>query len=111
MKRHISGQLLKRIASITSVQQKDKLLKLLQEFEELFDSTLGDWDCNLVLLQLKEGVQPYHDRPFQMPKKHVETLKKEIYRLCNLSVEVASRFQMGFNNLHHTKKGQHRQGC
>ena len=38
-----------------SATEKDKLLNLLQEFEELFDGTLGDWDCNLVLLQLKEG--------------------------------------------------------
>jgi hypothetical protein len=27
-----------------SATEKDKLLKLLQEFEELFDGTLGDWD-------------------------------------------------------------------
>ena len=69
-----------------SATEKDKLLKLLQEFEELFDGTLGDWDCNPVLLQLKEGAQPYHGRPFPIPKKHVETLKKEIQRLCNLGV-------------------------
>ena len=43
-----------------SATEKDKLLKLLEEFEELFDETLGDWDCNLVSLQLKEGMQPYH---------------------------------------------------
>ena len=27
-----------------SATKKDKLLKLLQEFEELFDGTLSDWD-------------------------------------------------------------------
>ncbi len=69
-----------------SATEKNKLLKLLQEFEELFDGTLGDWDCNPVLLQLKEGAQPYHGRPFPIPKKHVETLKKEIQRLCDLGV-------------------------
>ena len=69
-----------------SASEKDKLLKLLQEFEELFDGTLGDWDCNPVSLQLKEGAQPYHGRPFPIPKKHVETLKKEIQRLCDLGV-------------------------
>jgi hypothetical protein len=62
------------------------LLQLLQEFEELCDGTLGDWDCNLVSLQLKEGAQPYHGRLFPIPKKHVETLKKEIQRLCDLGV-------------------------
>jgi hypothetical protein len=48
--------------------EKNKLLELLQEFEELFDGTLGDWDCNPVSLQLKEGAQPYHGRPFPIPK-------------------------------------------
>ncbi len=62
------------------------MLKLLQEFEELFDGTLGDWDCNPVSLQLTKGAQPYHGRPFPIPKKHVETLKKEIQRLCDLGV-------------------------
>ena len=42
--------------------KKALLLELLQEFEELFDRTLGDLDCNPVLLQLKEGAQPYHGR-------------------------------------------------
>ena len=69
-----------------SATEKDKLLNLLQEFEELFDGTLGDWDCKPVSLQLKEGAQPYHGRPFPIPKKHVETLKKEIQRLCDLGV-------------------------
>ena len=41
-----------------SATEKDKLLKLLQEFEELFDRSLGDWDCNPASLQLKEGAQP-----------------------------------------------------
>ena len=87
IKRQISGQLPKRIAfNHLSATQKDKLLKLLQEFEELFEGTLGDWDCNAVSFQLKEGAQPYHGRPFPIPKKHVETLKKEIQRLCDLGV-------------------------
>jgi hypothetical protein len=69
-----------------SATERNKLLQILQEFEELFDGTLGDWDCKPVLLQLKEGAQPYHGRPFPIPKKHMETLKKEIQRLCNLGV-------------------------
>ena len=65
---------------------KQKLLELLQEFEELFDGTLGDWDCEPVSLQLKEGAKPYHGRPFPIPKKHMEITKKEIQRLCALGV-------------------------
>ncbi len=50
-----------------SATERNKLLQLLQEFEELFDVTLGDWDCNPALLQLKEGAQPFHGRPFLIP--------------------------------------------
>jgi hypothetical protein len=51
-----------------SATEREKLLKLLQEFDDLFDGTLGDWDCNLVLLQRKEGAQPYHGRPFPIQR-------------------------------------------
>jgi hypothetical protein len=56
-----------------SATEKDKLLNLLQEFAELFDSALSGWDCNLVLLQLKMGAQPYQGKTFPIPKTHVET--------------------------------------
>ena len=66
--------------------EKQSLLELLQEFEELFDGTLGDWDGEPVSLQLKEGAKPYHGRSFPIPKKHMEITKKEIQRLCNLGI-------------------------
>ena len=62
------------------------MLKLLQEFEELLNGTLDDWDCKLVLLQLKESAQTCHGRPFPIPKKHVEILKKKLQRQCDLGV-------------------------
>ena len=48
--------------------------------------TLGDWDCKPVSLQLQEGAQQYHGRPFPTPKKHLDDTKKEIQRLCDLGV-------------------------
>eukprot|EP00804_Cyclotella_cryptica_P028771 CCRYP_018716-RA/>CCRYP_018716-RA protein AED:0.36 eAED:1.00 QI:0/-1/0/1/-1/1/1/0/123 len=39
-----------------SLQDQNKLLELLTEYEELFDGTLGDWKTDHVSLQLKEGV-------------------------------------------------------
>eukprot|EP00804_Cyclotella_cryptica_P025220 CCRYP_010332-RA/>CCRYP_010332-RA protein AED:0.45 eAED:0.45 QI:0/-1/0/1/-1/1/1/0/111 len=39
-----------------SLQDQNKLLELLTEFEELFDGTLGDWKTDPVSLQLREGV-------------------------------------------------------
>ena len=95
-----------------STTKRNKLLSLLQEYEELFDVTLGDWDCNPVSLQLKQGAQPYHGRPFPIPRKHVETLKKGNPKTLRPgSFEVASRFRMGFVNFHYTKERQHRKGC
>ena len=65
-----------------SATEKDKLLKLQQKFEELFDGTLGDWDCNLVLIQLKERAN-----------KACGNLKKGNRKTMQLgSFEVASRF-------------------
>eukprot|EP00804_Cyclotella_cryptica_P019285 CCRYP_006161-RA/>CCRYP_006161-RA protein AED:0.46 eAED:0.96 QI:0/0/0/1/0/0.5/2/0/353 len=66
--------------------EQARLLELLQEFEELFSGKLGDWDCKPASLQLKEGAQPYHGRPFPIPKKHIEITKREVQRLCDLGV-------------------------
>ena len=69
-----------------NVPDHEKLLKLLTEFEDHFDGTLGDWDTELVSLKLKEGAKPYCGRPFPTPKAHKESLKKEVQRLCELGV-------------------------
>jgi hypothetical protein len=52
----------------------------------LFDGTLGDWKTKLVLLQLREGVSPYHGQAFPVPKIHKDTIIKEVKRLFNLGV-------------------------
>ncbi len=55
-------------------------------FEDLFDRTLGDWKTEPVYFELKEGSNPYHGRPYPVPKVHKETLTKELNRLCELGV-------------------------
>ena len=69
-----------------SETDKQKLLELLQEFEELFDGTLGDWNCEPVSLQLREGAKPNNGWPFPILKKHTDITKMEIQRLCELGV-------------------------
>jgi hypothetical protein len=69
-----------------SLQDQNKLLKLLTEFEELFDGTLGDWKTEPVSFELKEGAKPYHGRPYPVPKSCKETTIKELNRLCDLGV-------------------------
>ena len=69
-----------------SLQDQNKLLELLTEYEELFDGTLGDWNSEPVSFELKKGTKPYHGRPFPVPKSHKETTMKELNRLCELGV-------------------------
>ena len=69
-----------------STSQKRDLLKLLREFETLFDGTLGDWDTEPIHLRLKPGATPFHGRPFPIPRIHLETLKKEVARLEEIGV-------------------------
>ncbi len=57
-----------------------------QEIWSLLDGTLGDWKTKLVSFQLREGVSPYHDQAFPVPKIHKNTIIKEVERLCELGV-------------------------
>jgi hypothetical protein len=49
---------------------KTKLHSLLKKYENLFDGTLGVWHNEPYNIELKEGVKPYHSRPFPVPKIH-----------------------------------------
>ena len=59
-----------------STHQQGQLLRLLLDFEELFNGTLGDWKTKPVGFKLKEGSTPYHGRPYPVPYIHLETPKK-----------------------------------
>ena len=72
-------------ASLDS-DEKEELLELLQEFEELFDGTLGDWDTEPVDFELKEDAKPHSARYYPMARIHKETFKTEIKRLVKLKV-------------------------
>jgi hypothetical protein len=54
--------------------KREKLLSVLLKFEPLFDGTLGDWKLSPVFFELKEGMQPYHGRPYPIPCKHKAVL-------------------------------------
>ena len=69
-----------------SLHDKNKLLELLKEFEEMFDGTLGDWKTEPVSFELKKSAKPYHGRPYPVPKIGKETTIKELNRLCELGV-------------------------
>jgi len=66
--------------------QQEKLLSLLLKYESLFDGTLGDWNRPPISIELKEGVKPYHGRPYPIPQIHKATLMKGINRLVSIGV-------------------------
>ena len=66
--------------------EKERLFELLDKYQSLFDGTLGKWTGTEVELEVVEGATPYHARAFPMPKVHMETLKVEVNRLCELGV-------------------------
>ena len=51
-----------------NISEKQKLLKLLRKFEPMFNGQLGQWTGPAYDIELKEGVTPYHARPFTVPK-------------------------------------------
>jgi hypothetical protein len=69
-----------------TASNREKLLSVLLKFKLLFDGTLGDWKLPPVSFELKEGMQPYHGRPYPILHKHEAVLMKEIKCLCNIGV-------------------------
>ncbi len=67
---------------------REKLLSVLHKFESLFDGTLGDWNLPPVSFELKEGMKPYHGRPYPIPHKHKAVLMKDIKWLWDIGVLV-----------------------
>ena len=60
--------------------------RLLKKHENMFDGTLGNYTGNENDIELPEEAQPYHAKPFSIPKIHEETLKTEINKLVNMGV-------------------------
>jgi hypothetical protein len=69
-----------------TASDREKLLSVLLKFKSLFDDTLGDWKLPPVSFELKEGMKPYHGRPYPIPHKHKAVIIKEIKRLHNIGV-------------------------
>ena len=69
-----------------SIEEQQKLLRLLEKYKHLFDGTLGTWTGSKVELELVDGAKPYHAKAFPIPRVHLNTLKVEVQRLCDLGV-------------------------
>ena len=52
----------------------------------MFDGTLGKYTGSEYTIALKEDANPYHTKPFPIPKIHEVTFKKEVNRLIKIGV-------------------------
>ena len=60
-------------------EDQQKLLKLLQKYEHLFDGTVGTWNTEPVDLVLKDTTAaPYHAKPYPVPYSQEQKLREEV---------------------------------
>lgn len=70
-----------------SKEEKQKLLTLLQRYEQLFDGTVGTWNTDPVDLTLKDpNCKPYHAKAYLVPHSQEQKLKEEVDRLCKQGI-------------------------
>ena len=58
----------------------------MKKYECLFDGNLGTWHGKTYDIKLKPDAEPYHGKPFSVPRKHELTFKKELDQLEYLNV-------------------------
>jgi predicted aspartyl protease len=79
-----------------STKEREELYRLLKKHEDLFDGTLGTFTGEPYDIKLKDNVEPFHTRPFPVPRIHEFTFKSELDRLCSLRVlKKVNRSQWG----------------
>ncbi len=78
--------IVRKNCSHLQASDREKLLSMLLKFESLFNGMLGDWNLLPVSFEIKEGMKPYHGRPYPILHKHKAVLIKEIKRLCKIGV-------------------------
>jgi hypothetical protein len=69
------------------IEVQQKWIALLQNFEHLFDGTVGTWHTEPVNIELKEpDAKPYHAKLYPVPHSQTVKLKEEVARLCELGI-------------------------
>ena len=59
-------------------QERNELYTLLKKYEILFDGNLGTWHGRPYGIKLKPDAEPYHGKPFPVPRIHELTFKQEL---------------------------------
>ena len=57
------------------IQERNELYTLLNKYECLFDGNLGTWHGKPCDIKLKPDAEPYHGKPFPVPRIHDLTFK------------------------------------
>jgi hypothetical protein len=55
--------------------EQQQLFAVPNQFQSLFEGTLGHWKNERYDITLQPNVKPYHARPYPIPKIHEATLK------------------------------------
>ena len=72
---------IKTIAEISThidPQEINELYTLLKKYESLFDGNLGTWHGKPYDVKIKPDAEPYHGKPFPVPRIHELTFKQEL---------------------------------
>lgn len=70
-----------------TVDQRKQLAELLKKHSDLFRGNLGTWPDEKIDFELRPDSKPFHcQRPIRIPRIHIETLTKEVNRLCEIGV-------------------------
>ena len=65
-------------------EERTLLLSFFEDFEDLFDGTLGDWATESVDLELKPDSKPFNSKYSSVPRINKETFRKELKRLLEI---------------------------
>ena len=80
---------LKQVASNAAHMNNEEitqLLRLLEDFEDLLDGTLGYWAADPVDLDLNPGSRPFNSKYYPVPRINKETFRKELKLLVKIGV-------------------------
>ena len=66
--------------------EQNLIYRLLKKHENMFDDTFWNYTSTEYKIELIKGAQPYHAKPFPIPKVHEETLKTEVNRLVSKGI-------------------------
>jgi hypothetical protein len=67
-----------------SKEEQASLLDLLLQHENVFNGIPGHRYDSAYNIEVKEGIEPHHAKPYPVPRIHEATLKAEVDRLCTI---------------------------